>query len=206
MEQFYRVPVQPPVREAVRKAAKALGEIGIASELFEPKGMERAPNLWAFFFDEPAVPYIRKAIAGRENDAHWTGTEFLRFYRERHAPSAENVFIKFAERDRLRARMLEQMEDHRVILMPVCGITAFPHRLRKYDTGEKQISQFEAMMPATPWNLFGFPAMTIPFDLSPEGLPVGVQLVGRPWEEELLLELAVKLEEARGPFPSPPGY
>jgi Asp-tRNA(Asn)/Glu-tRNA(Gln) amidotransferase A subunit family amidase len=40
--------------------------------------------------------------------------------------------------------------------------------------------------------------------LTPEGLPVGVQLVGRPYEEEILLEVGMRLEEARGPFPAPP--
>ena len=44
-----------------------------------------------------------------------------------------------------------------------------------------------------------------PFAVSSGGLPVGIQLVGRPWEEELLLDTAARLEEVRGPFPSPPG-
>lgn len=206
MEQFYRVPVQPAVREAVRKAAKAIGELGFETDVFEPAGMERAPNLWAFFFDQPAIPYVRKTIAGRERDAHWTSTEFLQFYENRPEPTAEEVFNKLAERDRLRASMLDQMREYPVLLMPACGVTAFVHRQRRYETDSKQISQFEATMPATPWNLFGFPAMVIPFDVSPDGVPVGVQLVGSPWEEELLLELAVRLEEARGPFPAPPGY
>jgi Asp-tRNA(Asn)/Glu-tRNA(Gln) amidotransferase A subunit family amidase len=39
--------------------------------------------------------------------------------------------------------------------------------------------------------------------MSAEGLPIGVQLVGRPYEEELILELAVRLENARGPFAAP---
>ena len=55
------------------------------------------------------------------------------------------------------------------------------------------------MMPAVIWNVLGFPAVSVPVTVS-EGLPVGVQLVGRPWEDELLLETAARLEEARGPF------
>jgi Asp-tRNA(Asn)/Glu-tRNA(Gln) amidotransferase A subunit family amidase len=46
----------------------------------------------------------------------------------------------------------------------------------------------------------GLPAVTVPVALSREGLPIGVQLVGRPYEDELLLELAARLEEARGPW------
>jgi Asp-tRNA(Asn)/Glu-tRNA(Gln) amidotransferase A subunit family amidase len=60
------------------------------------------------------------------------------------------------------------------------------------------------MMPVTIFNLLGFPALSVPFALDEQGLPVGVQLVGRPWEEEALLELGVALERARGPFQAPP--
>ena len=45
--------------------------------------------------------------------------------------------------------------------------------------------------------------MAIPYGRTEEGLPVGIQLVGQPWSEELLLEIAVRLEEVRGPFPGP---
>src|SRR5205085_5909005 len=50
MEQFYDVPVQPPMRDAVRKAASALEQMKIPVEPFRPNGFERAPNLWWFFF------------------------------------------------------------------------------------------------------------------------------------------------------------
>jgi Asp-tRNA(Asn)/Glu-tRNA(Gln) amidotransferase A subunit family amidase len=62
------------------------------------------------------------------------------------------------------------------------------------------------MMPATPFNFLGFPGMVIPFGIDDQGLPIGIQLVGRPYEDELLIDLAIRLEEARGPFPAPPGY
>ena len=43
-------------------------------------------------------------------------------------------------------------------------------------------------------NVLGLPMVTIPMGASAAGLPIGVQLVGRPYEDELLLELAVRLE------------
>jgi Asp-tRNA(Asn)/Glu-tRNA(Gln) amidotransferase A subunit family amidase len=58
-------------------------------------------------------------------------------------------------------------------------------------------------MPVTTFNLLGLPALTVPFTLDEQGMPVGVQIVGRPWEEEALLALGVALEEARGKFPAP---
>jgi len=77
MEQFYQVPVEPGVREAVRKAAAVLGELGFAVEPWQPTGLERAPNLWWFFFGILPARFTQKLIEGREDQAHWTGTEFL---------------------------------------------------------------------------------------------------------------------------------
>jgi Asp-tRNA(Asn)/Glu-tRNA(Gln) amidotransferase A subunit family amidase len=89
--------------------------------------------------------------------------------------------------------------------MPACGITAFEHRARQWKIDGGEIGLFQAMMPATPFNLLGLPAVVIPFGISSEGLPIGVQLVGRPYQEEQILDIAVQLENARGPFRHPPG-
>jgi Asp-tRNA(Asn)/Glu-tRNA(Gln) amidotransferase A subunit family amidase len=203
VEQFYRVPVDPEIRQTVRRAAQTLADLMIPTEPFEPQGLERAPNLWWFFFGQLPAPLTRQMIQGRESDAHWTGTEFLTDALEQPAPSVEQLLLNLAKRDRMRASLLRQMEQYPVLLMPPCGVTAFPHRSRRWKIGEEEIGLFQAMMPATPFNLLGLPAVVIPFGMSAEGLPIGVQLVGRPYEEELILELAVRLENARGPFPAP---
>ena len=53
-------------------------------------------------------------------------------------------------------------------------------------------------VPFTPvWNVTGQPAISLPLHQSADGLPVGVQLVGPPAGEELLISLAAQLEQAR---------
>jgi aspartyl-tRNA(Asn)/glutamyl-tRNA(Gln) amidotransferase subunit A len=47
-----------------------------------------------------------------------------------------------------------------------------------------------------PWNLTGSPALSLPFGMSADGLPIGVQLVGRHFEESVVLQAAMALEEA----------
>jgi amidase len=204
LEQFYEVPVAAEIRETLHTAAKALAQFPIPVEPFELRGLERAPNLWWFFFGQLPAPLTRQMIAGREQDAHWTGTEFLNSALDEPPPTAEQVLLNLAARDRMRAALLRQMEEYPVLLMPPCGVTAFPHRSRRWQVAGHSIGLFQAMMPATPINLLGLPAMVIPFGMSAEGLPIGVQLVGRPYDEEVLLELAVRLEKARGVFPHPP--
>lgn len=204
VEQFYSVPVHPEIRQTVHRAADALAELLIPTEPFAPQGLERAPNLWWFFFGQLPAAMTRQIIRGQEADAHWTSTEFLADAAEQPAPTAEQLLLNLAKRDRMRAALLRQMEDYPVLLMPPCGVTAFPHRSRRWPVGDDQIGLFQAMMPATPFNLLGLPAVVIPFGMSAEGLPIGVQLVGRPYEEELILDLAERLETVRGPFPAPP--
>jgi Asp-tRNA(Asn)/Glu-tRNA(Gln) amidotransferase A subunit family amidase len=206
MEQFYGVPVQDAMKTAVRKASAALAELKIPVDPFTPKGLERAPNAWWFFFGELSAPFIRDTIAGREQEAHWTGTEFVNTVAVEPVLTAKQVVEQLAVRDSMRAALLRQMEQYRVLLLPACGVPAFYHRERRWPTSGKEIRLFEAMMPVTPWNILSLPAVVIPFDLTPEGLPVGIQLVGRPFEEEVLLEIAMRLEDVRGPFPSPLGF
>jgi Asp-tRNA(Asn)/Glu-tRNA(Gln) amidotransferase A subunit family amidase len=167
--------------------------------------MERAPNVWSFFFTALPARELHAMIAGREQDVHWSGTELIRQALEQPEPDTRKVLENFAARDAMRASFIRQMAEHRVLLWPACGVTAFRHRERRWTAGGKEIGLFEAMMPLTPANLLGLPALVLPFHLTRDGLPVGVQLVGRPFEEELLLEVGARLEEARGPFPAPPG-
>jgi len=203
MPQFYDVPVQPAVRKAVRDAAAALAGLGFTVDEFRPEGIERAPNLWNFFFGELTARDMKQRIAGRENEAHWTYTENLDRQLDRPPASGWQVVEALAARDAMRRRLIEQMRKYPVLLMPVAAITAFPHRQRKFVTETKPIGLFQAMMTATTFNVLGLPALAAPFGIDEAGLPVGVQLVGRPWQEETLLELGAQLEKARGAFPSP---
>jgi amidase len=202
-ETFYEIPVQPAIRRAVQEAAAMLAGLGFAVDRFCPEGLERAPNLWSFFFAELPARASKGRIAGREAEAHWTYTENLDKLLERPPAPGWQVIESLAARDRMRRALVEQMRNVPFVLMPVSSIVAFPHRERTFATESKPIGLFQAMMPVTTFNLLGLPALTVPFTLDEQGMPVGVQIVGRPWEEEALLELGVALEEARGKFPAP---
>ena len=203
VESFNRVPVERGVAQAVEKAAACLRELKLPVEPFEPAGLESGPNLWWFFFGELPARITAEIIRGREDQAHWTSLELLRTALDKPEAPAAVVVENLVARDKMRARLLRQMEQCPVLLTPPSSIAAFHHRQRRYETPSKEIGQFQAMMPATFANLLGLPAMVIPFYIDNRGLPIGVQLVGRPYEEELLLDIAVRMEEARGPFPAP---
>jgi amidase len=197
---FYGVPVDPEISQAVDRTVALAEALGWQVEAFEPRGLERAPNLWATLFLWPVLA-VRKMIEGRAGDCHWTLLESLEAAPP--APTAEQLLIALAARDRIRASMVRQMESFDALLMPVSSIAAFRHRERQWDLAAddgKPIRLFQAMMPAVVANVLGLPAVTIPMEVSSRRLPLGIQLMGRPYTDERLLDAAVRLEEARGPW------
>jgi Asp-tRNA(Asn)/Glu-tRNA(Gln) amidotransferase A subunit family amidase len=68
----------------------------------------------------------------------------------------------------------------------------------------KKVEYLDAWSYTEWFNLLGNPAAAVPAGRSPEGLPIGVQIVGRPWGEEKVLVVAAALESERGPWEPPP--
>lgn len=183
--QFYGTPVQPGCAELVAKAAKRLSEAGFVVDGFEPRGLERAPNLWAFLFSELSAPFLRDMIDGRRADTHWTGVEMLDMVDGTPEPSGRRVVEILSARDAMRSNLLRQMREFPVILTAGAGMEAFPHRSRRYSTPTKEIGLFEGTFPLTWANLLGLPALAV----------AGVQLIGAPYSDELLLEIGEALTQ-----------
>lgn len=185
----------PAITAAVASAARTLAGLGYEVVPFEPRGRERAVAVWDFFFNVLTDELKRQVIDTAPDKAHWTGLELLR---EPPAhPTGLEVVTQLAVRDKLRCAMLRQMEDVPVLLGPPCALPAWRKR-------ERPGPFVETMAAATPWNLYGFPALVLPFGFTADGMPVGVQLVGRPYEEERLLRVGCQLEAARSSFPTAP--
>ena len=67
--------------------------------------------------------------------------------------------------------------------------------------------RFRAFDMAHPFNMVpNLPVLTLPIGLTPSGLPIGMQIAGRPHANERLLALAGAIETIRGPFPFPPNF
>jgi Asp-tRNA(Asn)/Glu-tRNA(Gln) amidotransferase A subunit family amidase len=83
-----------------------------------------------------------------------------------------------------------------IILTPTTGITAPMIRPDAQPDGESDLSQLtEIMRFVTPANLTGHPAISFPAGHDPMGLPIGIQAIGRAWQEHLLLRLAYTAEQ-----------
>jgi len=188
-------PCDESIARAVQSAASALEGLGYIVEPFQMASLNRAVEVWDFFFNTLTDELKRQVIDTDPEKAHWTGLELLKADRPR--PTGLEVVTQLAVRDKLRAAVLRQMRDVPILLGAPCAIPAWRYR-------ERPAPFLVSMSAATPWNLFGFPALVLPWGITPDGLPAGVQLIGRPWEEERLLSAGRQLEQARGPFPLPP--
>ena len=79
-----------------------------------------------------------------------------------------------------------------VIVTPTTGITAPPVRPDAQPDGESDLSQLTEIMRFILYpNLTGHPAISFPAGYDSQGLPVGFQAIGRPWQEHVLLRLAI---------------
>jgi Asp-tRNA(Asn)/Glu-tRNA(Gln) amidotransferase A subunit family amidase len=96
------------------------------------------------------------------------------------------------------------MEKYPIVLCPAAAIPAFRHREHEWMIGGRKVEILKAMSYSQWFNLLGNPGAVVPVGKSPEGLPIAVQIVGRPWEEEAVLGVAAKIEKACGGFRRPP--
>ncbi|MFC9930655.1 amidase [Streptomyces sp. NPDC127190] len=98
-------------------------------------------------------------------------------------------------RERLRNRLLPFLTEHDVLLTPALARRS-PQAGPWHQHGWlRNVLANTAYSPFTPpWNLTGWPAMSVPFGTLPSGAPCAVQLVGRPGTEATLLAVAEELE------------
>jgi len=111
--------------------------------------------------------------------------------------SAAGLYDLLRRWDAYRAEMLGFAERYDLILCPV-----FPEPARPHGTMNVP-GQLDPMSLTTPHSLTGWPAATVRCGTSPEGLPIGVRLVARPWRDDVALAVALRLERELGGWRAP---
>lgn len=189
-------------KAAVERAAKILSEQGFVVETKRLSGLDRAIEVWWYFFGPVTADLIRKEAVGHEEEMSPMLREYVALATAEMTPSYDGFLEACGERDGLRAEILRQMEDVTILLSPVSTGPAFRHGEGNWRMGEKE--NYRDTMRYSQWlNLAGFPGAAVPVEFSLAGLPIGVQVIGRPFEEEKILAVAKAIERGRGSWPLP---
>ena len=183
-------PPTPETVAAVEAAARMLAEDGASVEEERLPGVESSLDLWLAIFRADGGVTVREYLRS-------LGTEEMHpsmaWTQDSPAVSAPQYARLLAEWNAFRTRSLSWMEDrYDIMLCPAHATPAVPHE------------EMERFRYTYPYNLLGWPAGVVRCGSDPEGMPIGVQVVGRPWQEAAVLAVAGVLEESLGGWQAPP--
>lgn len=165
----------PETAETCRRAARSLAALGAAVDEALPPRIEEAYNITRNYWRRP------ESASADEWDPDG---EF--------SLSSEQVEEHLFAWDRFRRALLGFMGSYDVIVTPAAELPARPH-----DASEGRIPY------TLPYSLTGYPCAAVRCGTSPDGLPIGVQVVARPWRDDVALAVAGELERALGGWQPP---
>ncbi len=197
------VPVTRETRAAVNDAAHALREAGFRVEPFRPRTLEQLRKLWRTFFVQCGAMFYEPEIRGKQERLSPIFKEFLSIAEASGPINATELLNAWAELDVLRARTLEEMSEFSVLLCPAAAIPAFRHDERTWTIDGASVNYLDAVRYTQWFNALACPAAVVPVGRSPEGLPIGVQIAARPFEDEIALGIAAVVDAAFGYRPPP---
>ena len=189
-------PVTEETALAVATAAKALAEAGLVCEERRPPHVDRGNEMWLKLFSRASVVQLRKVYAGRESEGGSFVSWRLSTADDNPPPTLDEYIAGWMERDRLREELLEWMRTTPLIIAPVGATPAYAHDTLKVTVRGSTVGTFRAFSYAQTFNVFDLPVVTIPVGRSNDELPIGVQIVGRPFAEEMVLAAAEIVERA----------
>lgn len=197
-EQHDSVPVTDDTRKALRDAAQTLEEQGFEVVPFRLKNLDEVRRAWWSFFTLGGAMLLKQMYSGREREMGTLLTEFMQIAAAGPQLTCEKLMEAWLRRDQLRTQMMAQMEDVPVFISPVCSIPAFRHGERSWMINGRPVEYFDVMSYTQWFNVLGNPCVVVPAGKSSDGLPIGVQVVARPWQEHIAIGVARHIERSFG--------
>jgi amidase len=185
----------PDVAKVAAEAAKALESAGAHVEAQRPKALDDVLTMDDDLYRADGAAYLRRLLA--QSGTTTPGPDVVAALDRRSMTSGE--FSAALERwDAWRGRMLQFLENYDAIVCPPCAFVELPH-------GASMPADANAAFSYTfAYNMTGWPAAVVRAGTSSKGLPIGVQIVGRPWREDVVLALAGEVERRLGGYKPPP--
>jgi amidase len=191
--------VRPDVAAAVERAATALADAGYRVREVAPPGLDRAHPLFGELRVTDDYADLKRLAAGREAVL----TPRIRGLLDAAPAVVDQAQTGrlLAEAAALRVRMLDFLAETPILLLPVAAVPAFPAGSSTIDVDGVRhvVDDMTILAPSRAISLLELPSLSAPAGLSRDGLPVGVQIVGRPGGEAALFRVASTLAQAFAP-------
>ncbi len=187
---FPGFPVAAAVRDAVQELAQRLHSLGAAVE------EATLPELDFNQEGASAGALIGMMVGAFQPEENQSPTTFAQYLEALH------------RRDRSMIVWEQFFHEWDVLLCPPSMTTAFPHceAGSPLQVDGREVAYWMVSAHTTVFNYTGHPAVVLPYTRDHEGLPIGVQMIGRHWDESRLLAIARALRTVTGEFQRPPGY
>jgi amidase len=185
----------PEIIRAVEAAARALSDAGAKLEDACPPHVAAAPDLFMGIYSVDQAAYFRDCLreAGTKDPHPMLASTLAAFSQQ---PMTGQDAARVLERwDDYRRAMWAWIQDYDAILCPANAYAPLPH-------GET-FANIIGFAYTFAYNLTGWPGVVVRGGTAPGGLPVGVQIVARPWREDVALALARCVEAASGGWQAP---
>ena len=189
--------LDPEFRETVAKAISVIGELGASSE---DVSIPLAPNAGALTMSILNVEWANLHRPLFEpNFDELDHNNKIRFLTGSIIP-AQAYYKAQKIRAVLRQQILNALEKVDVLILPTGPVTAPPvESVPGIESKEHSLTGLAGRISFTgPFNLAGTPAISVPCGFSAAGMPMGLQIVGKPFDEETLLKVAHAYEQNTG--------
>jgi amidase len=184
------------ISAAVKKAAQSLAAAGARVDEVRPPGIEQTYEIYLGLFTADGGASLESLLKEAGTTRVHPLMQRVLDLQHQGAKSVAELGELVGRWDAFRRDLLFFMSNYDALLSPVCSFAGMEHG-STYD----RLSCFSYTMTS---NLTGWPAAVVRGGTTQTGLPMGVQIVARPWREDVALALAQLLQEALGGWQRPP--